>query len=291
MGRVNKLTLSYSYGATNDNGNVQSQTITRPSGTWTQSYFYTDGVNRLTSASEAGPGTAWTESYGYDSSGNRWVTGYPGLPAPTNETPQSSAWYGTNNQIVASGWTYDGSGNVTAVGGTSRSFAYDAENRQKTATVNGTTATYAYDGDGRRVSKTVGTQYYTLDHLGSTRLVTDATGSAGTMQCFDYMPFGAEIANGTDGRASCFGNGTDAFYPEFTGKERDSESGLDFFGARYFSGAQGRFTSPDAPFNDQDPSNPQSWNLYGYGRNNPLAFIDPDGTTTATRMATTAMTT
>jgi RHS repeat-associated protein len=56
--------------------------------------------------------------------------------------------------------------------------------------------------------------------------------------------------------------------------------GLDFFGARYLSSAQGRFTSPDAPFNDQDPSNPQSWNLYSYGRNNPLAFIDPDGTTT-----------
>ena len=31
----------------------------------------------------------------------------------------------------------------------------------------------------------------------------------------------------------------------FTGKERDAESGLDFFGARYVSGAQGRFTSPD----------------------------------------------
>ena len=297
------LTLSYSYGTTNDNGNVQSQTITRPSGTWTQSYAYTDGVNRLTSASETGPGTAWTESYGYDSSGNRWVTGYPGLPAPTNETPQGPGWYGTNNRIVTAGWTYDGAGNVTAVGGTSRSFAYDAENRQKTATVNGTATTYAYDGDGRRVSKTMGTQttlyaydafgnlaqeygvtgatagtqYYTADHLGSTRLVTDATGSAGTMQCFDYMPFGAEIASGTDGRASCFGNGTDAFYPEFTAKERDSESGLDFFGARYFSGAQGRFTSPDEPLNDQYQSDPQSWNLYSYVRNNPLKFTDPTG--------------
>ena len=46
------------------------------------------------------------------------------------------------------------------------------------------------------------------------------------------------------------------------------------------SGAQARFTSPDAPFNDQDQSNPQSWNLYSYGRNNPLTFIDPNGTTT-----------
>jgi RHS repeat-associated protein len=48
---------------------------------------------------------------------------------------------------------------------------------------------------------------------------------------------------------------------KFTGKERDSETGLDNFLTRYFSSAQGRFTSPDAPFNDQDPSDPQSWHL------------------------------
>jgi RHS repeat-associated protein len=61
------------------------------------------------------------------------------------------------------------------------------------------------------------------------------------------------------------------------GKERDAESGLDYFGARYFSGAQGRFTSPDKPFADQSPDDPQSWNLYGYVRNNPLRLIDPSG--------------
>ncbi|MGO4881090.1 MAG: RHS repeat-associated core domain-containing protein, partial [Bryobacteraceae bacterium] len=64
---------------------------------------------------------------------------------------------------------------------------------------------------------------------------------------------------------------------KYTGKERDAESGLDFFGARYFSGAQGRFTSPDEPFADQHPEDPQSWNLYGYVRNNPLKNTDPNG--------------
>jgi RHS repeat-associated protein len=63
-----------------------------------------------------------------------------------------------------------------------------------------------------------------------------------------------------------------------TGKERDAESGLDYFGARYFSGAQGRFTSADAPFADQHAEDPQSWNLYGYVRNNPLKNTDPNGT-------------
>jgi len=64
---------------------------------------------------------------------------------------------------------------------------------------------------------------------------------------------------------------------KFTGKERDIESGLDYFGARYMSSTQGRFTSADAPFADQRPSDPQSWNLYAYVRNNPLRFIDPTG--------------
>jgi RHS repeat-associated protein len=64
---------------------------------------------------------------------------------------------------------------------------------------------------------------------------------------------------------------------KFTGKERDAETGLDYFGARYFSGAQGRFTSPDKPFLDQHPEDPQSWNLYAYVRNNPLKLIDIQG--------------
>jgi RHS repeat-associated protein len=64
----------------------------------------------------------------------------------------------------------------------------------------------------------------------------------------------------------------------FTGKERDAETGLDYFGARYFSGAQGRFTSPDPTFMTRDRiGEPQQWNLYAYTRNNPLKYVDPDG--------------
>jgi RHS repeat-associated protein len=63
-----------------------------------------------------------------------------------------------------------------------------------------------------------------------------------------------------------------------TQKERDSESGLDYFGARYYVSTQGRFTSPDDFLNDTDPYDPQSWNLYAYVRNNPLRYIDLKGT-------------
>ena len=73
------------------------------------------------------------------------------------------------------------------------------------------------------------------------------------------------------------GEASSLFRHHFTGKERDAETGLDYFGARYMSAAQGRFTSPDSPFADQFTSNPQSWNLYSYTRNNPLKYVDPDG--------------
>ena len=62
-----------------------------------------------------------------------------------------------------------------------------------------------------------------------------------------------------------------------TGKERDAETGLDYFGARYFSGAQGRFTSPDPLSASRKASNPQTWNRYTYALKNPLKFVDPDG--------------
>ena len=76
-------------------------------------------------------------------------------------------------------------------------------------------------------------------------------------------------------------------YTQFTSKERDAETGLDYFLARYYSGAEGRFTSAD-PYIPQLECRtaecfanyagmPQNWNRYAYTRNNPLIFIDPDG--------------
>ncbi len=70
--------------------------------------------------------------------------------------------------------------------------------------------------------------------------------------------------------------------PQFTGKERDAESGLDYFGARYYGSALGRFTSPDwsakpMPVPYAALGDPQSLNLYAYVRNNPLSRADADG--------------
>lgn len=89
----------------------------------------------------------------------------------------------------------------------------------------------------------------------------------------DFLPFGESISAGVGGRTTEQRYGAtmaaaDAAGPrhKFTGKERDVESGLDYFVARYFGSAQGRFTSPDEPHVDQFEDDPQSWNLYSYVR-------------------------
>jgi RHS repeat-associated protein len=65
---------------------------------------------------------------------------------------------------------------------------------------------------------------------------------------------------------------------QFTGKERDAETGLDYFLARYYSGAQGRFLSTDpVTITPERLHDPQQLNAYAYVRNNPLRFIDPTG--------------
>jgi RHS repeat-associated protein len=338
----NLLTLGYGYSATQNNGNVTSQTIARNNnagasiGNWTTNYGY-DAVNRVTGASEVVTGTTtpltWSEAYNYTVTGNRSLTSDPsGLPTPSSEVPiGTGSAYTASNQI--SGWYYDGAGNITGIpatsgtnvrvpcaanvpsGGMLRVACYDAENRMTSVTdSNGNTSTYVYDGDGRRVQKTVpstgttvfvydamgnlaqeygpppiagGTEYLFADMLGSTRLVTDNTGN--TLRCYDYLPFGEEIEAGFGGRpsSSCFNAITypttpDILSEKFTSKERDAESGLDYFGARYFSSAQGRWTSPDwsekpQPVPYADLTDPQTLNLYGYVRNNPLKQADLDG--------------
>ena len=106
-------------------------------------------------------------------------------------------------------------------------------------------------------------------------MVTD--GSGNTVSLHDYLPWGEEIPAGVGGRGALYG-ATDAVTQRFTGQLRDSETGLDFFGARYMSSAQGRFTSPDPMIIDQARLlDPQQWNMYAYVRNNPLRFIDPLG--------------
>jgi RHS repeat-associated protein len=93
------------------------------------------------------------------------------------------------------------------------------------------------------------------------------------------LPFGNNIGNTrTPDCTPVVGNVPDATEHEFTGKERDAESGNDYFGARYYASSMGRFSSPDpSGLYYADMTNPQSLNLYSYVLNNPLRFVDPNG--------------
>ncbi len=186
---------------------------------------------------------------------------------------------------------YDNADQNDAGAGT---YVYDGQGQriQRTAvTSTGTeTTTYVYDAFGKlaaEYSTKASSEpaalrlFRTSDHLGSTRLVTDAAGQTRPNGCRDFLPFGERIDKDVGGRTDgCYDDvpgAADGFAQKFTAKERDDESNLDYFGARYFSASLGRFTGPDVPLLDQSPANPQSWNLYGYVRNNPLVYTDPTG--------------
>ena len=117
-------------------------------------------------------------------------------------------------------------------------------------------------------------QCLTMDQLGSVRMATDGAGDV--LRRADYLPFGEEIPVGLGGRTLA-GYGQAGPRQRFTGKERDAEMGLDYFGARSMSAAQGGCASPDEPFANPDISDPQSWNLDAHVRNNPLRNLDFDG--------------
>src|SRR5258708_750212 len=112
--------------------------------------------------------------------------------------------------------------------------------------------------------------YYFSDHLKTTSVITDSAGNIKSES--DYYPWGGELQ---------FTN-NDSNHYKFTGKERDAKSGLDYFGARYYSNGLGRFISADwaakataVPY--AEFADPQSLNLYSYVRNMPTTKYDADG--------------
>ena len=278
-----------------------------------QNFAY-DSLNRIQFAWT--DGANWGEQFTIDPWGNLTNIASYGQKS-TSESLNNSV--NTNNQL--GGIQYDGAGNQQSsidAFGVPHSYAYDAENR--ISSVDGGAVAYAYDGDGGRAFKNVGgagtiywsgagpdtlaetdlsgnvtaeyiyfggrriarvdnpvspteasLKYYLADHVGSTSMVTSGDFTT-VLADTDYYPYGREVVP----------NGADSNHYKFTGKERDAETGLDYFGARYYGSNMGRFMSPDwsaqvepVPFAKLD--NPQSMNLYSYVGNNPLSRRDPDG--------------
>ena len=118
-----------------------------------------------------------------------------------------------------------------------------------------------------------GLHFHLADPLGTRRVQVSALGLV-EENCLS-LPFG----NGENCIVPPTAPATadDATEHHFTGKERDTESGNDYFGARYFGSSMGRFLSPDPLMASAKVWDPQTWNRYTYGRNNPLRMIDPTG--------------
>lgn len=289
---TNKYRFTISYAPNSD---IASSTDT-VSGNWTYTY---DGLNRLsTGVANNGEGCSWD----YDRYGNRW---HQNAHSGTCLTPQLT-FSGNNNRI--DGYSYDADGNLLNDG--VHNYLYDAENR--IVSVDGGATTYVYDAEGRRFSKTTGgvateTIYdrmgnprirgnfgpseifvagmhlgtsivnsahtdsiFYYDHddwLGTERARTDLSGNP--CETIQSLPFGdGQVVAGTCGDISPL---------HFTGKERDSESGLDDFGARYNASTMGRFMTPDPSNLSVDFWLPQTWNRYAYALNNPLTVVDRNG--------------
>jgi RHS repeat-associated protein len=113
-------------------------------------------------------------------------------------------------------------------------------------------------------------EYYHTDAQGNVRAVTrQVDGQWQVVVRYDYLPFGELFGQPSPPNQKRL----------FTGQERDFETGLDYFGARYFAASLGRFTTVDPGNASAALHDTQSWNAYAYGRNNPLRFIDLDGRT------------
>ncbi|MCX6611625.1 MAG: putative toxin [Acidobacteria bacterium] len=325
-GAQNLLNLQFDYCGTgpliecaSNNGNVIRQLSTAGL-SWNHGYSY-DGWNRLTGYTEGGSAM---EGYGFDEFGNRWLTsrstalpGLTGLATTSSwfnaknrlldpiQAPNESTYYdaaGNQIRIGAMNLTYDGEGRVAGATNTGSgvvTYDYDAADKRVRSTVSGVSTVYVYEASGELAAEyggsatTSGPEFLTGDHLGSVRLVTDGAGAV--KQRRDYGPFGEELE--TASRTAILGYGTGGQRHRFTGKERDLETGLDYFGARYLASSQGRWTSPDefsegvggayevggarptkpGPLPYANLELPQSLNKYSYALNNPLRYIDPDG--------------
>ncbi|MGE3465515.1 MAG: RHS repeat domain-containing protein, partial [Pyrinomonadaceae bacterium] len=262
-----------------NNGSIARQTIAVPTigavpgFTAVQNYEY-DTLDRLKSATETIGGQTWKQTFIPDRFGNKTYD-------PANTTTLGSCPTLVCNPTASQsdnklgGYGYDNAGNITT-DAEGRTFTYDAENRQMTASGSGLSMSYGYDGNGKRVkshnaltnqttyfvydadgklaaeytvnvpppaSPTI--SYLTEDALGSPRVVTDSNGAVKARR--DFYPYGEEIGVGVGSRSTAQGYsaGGDDIRKKFATYQRDIETGLDFAQSRYYQPKHGRFTSPD----------------------------------------------
>jgi RHS repeat-associated protein len=220
----------------------------------TNTYLY-DAEGRICAVrSEPVPGTWTMTGYLYDADGTRVAKG-----TITNwSCDPATSGFSTNNDYILG----PGGEQMTEMimNGTGSALVWEHTNVWAGGKI---IATYSQDNTGSQTEASL-LHFYLDDPLGSRRAQTDYAGVV--EKTCQSLPFG-------DGE-TCLSTPTEHL---FTGKERDAESGNDYFGARYYSSSVGRFLSPDPMLNSGRPDDPQTWNRYTYALNNPLIVTDPTG--------------
>ncbi len=233
-------------------------------------YTYASNTNRLSSiTNSAGAGS----SYAYDSNGNVISDSKDGVAFtiydPFNEPVEVCLTSGT---VYTYGYDVDGVRIIKNWGGSNWNF-YMNDPDGKTIAIN--LEPYSQDvnynvwagndniGQVRYTYGPYSYYYYLKDHLGDIKMVLNSTGAVDSYN--DYYPYGEQMpsrnsAGSADGRY------------KYTSKERDTETGLDYFGARYYDSWNCRFMSVD-PHAQSYPS----MSSFGYAGDNPLGYYDPDG--------------
>ncbi len=272
-----------------------------------QTYAY-DDLNRLQSAEEKiNATTTWKQTFQFDRFGNRrldaanttTIGASNKVTNPLITTSDNRLKKDQDNDLITD-YDYDKNGNLTQ-DSEGKTFLYDAENHQKEVKINGVSkGKYLYDGDGKRVKKisdlettifvyngggqlvaeystqqstTPQVSYLTQDHLGSPRIITDNTGKVIARK--DFNAFGDET-NSTQ-RTTALGYKPEEIRQDYTGYQKDDESGLEFAQARYYNNKHGRFTSVDPLVASANVKDPQTFNRYTYALNSPYKFTDPLG--------------
>ncbi len=231
--------------------------------------------------------------YQYDGAGNLLQDGTHGYAYDLeNRITCVQGTDGTCTSYNATQYLYDADGQRVGKqqANTLEDYVYDPQGHITSVYQNGSATPFRaelYTPQGRHVATwnpstpCNGTLFFNhADWLGTERVRTTSTGSF--CQSFTDTPYGMNLADNPS---------ADTSPTHFTGKQRDYESGLDNFGARYFGGGNnlGRFMTPDVFYKDSHVADPQSWNEYAYARNNPLRYVDPNGemATVTTNCSTT----
>lgn len=297
-GGVKLQNIAYTYDPI---GNIETITDSSTGNLAKKATYLYDDLDRLLSASivQTANGQDYSQTYSYSPTGNMLSKSDVGAYLYNSKHPQAVSQAGETTYM------YDLNGSLISSG--LATYTYDDQGRLSGSSVEGKQVSYFYDESGERTSKSVAggetmayvNQYFEEeingnlkhkkkfvyagpikvatvnpdsslvfhheDHLSGANITTNGKGNV--VESVDYFPYGGvRVEEKEEGYENDY---------LYTGQERDEETGLMYYGARYYDSQVGRFMAVD-PW-EGDLKDPQSLNKYSYVRNNPMKYVDPTG--------------